>query len=46
MAGQMTGSWAAAKYAGKSKNAAKVIRILLVIMVILGAGKMFWDVLN
>lgn len=46
MAGQMTGSWAAAKYAGKSKNAAKVIRILLIVMVIVGAAKMFWDVMG
>lgn len=45
MAGQMTGSWIAARYAGKSKNAAKVIRIMLIVMVILGAAKMFWDVI-
>jgi uncharacterized membrane protein YfcA len=41
MSGQATGSWIAARYAGKSKNAAKVIRILLILMVILGVAKMF-----
>jgi uncharacterized protein len=40
MLGQATGSWIAARYAGRSKNAAKVIRILLIVMVVVGAGKM------
>ncbi|MEM6268562.1 MAG: sulfite exporter TauE/SafE family protein [Bacteroidota bacterium] len=41
MSGQVTGSWVAAKFAGESKHAPKVIRWLLIIMVAAGAVKMF-----